>query len=276
MKTFLVPTDFSDTAKNAAQYALHFSESIPGSRVVLFHTYDKHAYGSDGTPLQVDEVTERNIAMAALANHRADLLSGGSSASVEIIAHGGDFTEWLEQSVEELKVDLIIMGINESNALDQFLLGSATLRLIKKHICPVMIIPENLDFEQIGKIAYASDLEDIEHTTPVSLLRYLCSTFKTNINVVHVGGYYNPDERAALALKLEDCQPEFHFLDGKEFARPLNHFAETNGVNLLVMVSRQHDFFERLFKKSHTQIMAYHSTVPILAVHESLCDVQIG
>jgi hypothetical protein len=31
-----------------------------------------------------------------------------------------------------------------------------------------------------------------------------------------------------------------------------------------------------LFKKSHTQVMAYHSTVPILAIHETLCGVPVG
>lgn len=275
MKTFLVPTDFSDTAKNAARYALQFAGNIPGSRVVLFHTYDKHGYGSDGTPLQVNEETERNIALAALNNHRAELLSDGSAVAVDIMAHAGGLTGGLEEAVKETGVDLIIMGINESNALDQFLMGSATLRLIQKHISPVLIVPENVSYKEIDKIVFASDLEDTDNSTPVSLIRYLCGIFNINIHVVHVGGYYNPDERVIQAEKLAEFNPEYHFLEGSGIAHPINNFVEETGAGLLLMVSRKHDFFERLFKKSHTQVMAYHSKVPIIAIHESLCAVPV-
>jgi nucleotide-binding universal stress UspA family protein len=200
----------------------------------------------------------------------------GSKASVEVMAYGGAFTEGLEQLVAAQEVGMVIMGINESNALDQFLVGSTTLKLIKKHISPVLIVPENVVYKDINKIAFASDLEQTDTTTPVSLISFLCKTFNTNIQVVHVGGYYNPDERALQAEKLADCNAEFHFLEGNELSKPLNDFTEENGVGLLIMVSRQHDFFERLFKKSHTQVMAYHSTVPILAIHETLCGEPVN
>jgi nucleotide-binding universal stress UspA family protein len=276
MKTLLVPMDFSDTAKNAARYAVKFAENIPGCRVLLFHTYDKHAYGSDGSPLNVDEEAESSIAMAALNNTRIDLLMEGSRVPVEMMAYGGGFTEGLEQMVDAQEVGMVVMGINESNALDQFLVGSTTLKLIKKHISPVLIVPENVSYKNIDKIAFASDLEQTDTTTPVSLISFLCTTFNTNIHVVHVGGYYNPDERALQAEKLAGCNAEFHFLEGNELSKPLNAFTAENGVGLLLMVSRQHDFFERLFKKSHTQVMAYHSTVPILAIHETLCGVPVS
>ncbi|MBL7729091.1 MAG: universal stress protein [Dinghuibacter sp.] len=275
MKTFFVPTDFSDTAKNAARYALQFAGNFPGSRIVLFHTYDKHGYGSDGTPLQVDEETERNIALAALTNHRAELLADGAQVPVDIMTHAGGLSEGLEEAVKDTGVDLVIMGINESNALDQFLVGSTTLRLIKKHISPVLIVPEGVSYSEINKLVFASDLEDTDNCTPVSLIRHLCGVFNTNINVVHVGGYYNPDERTIQASKLDECKPEYHFLEGSNIAHPINQFVAETGAGLLIMVSRKHDFFERLFRKSNTQVMAYNSKVPIIAIHESLCAMPV-
>lgn len=272
MKTFLVPTDFSDTAKNAARYAVRFAEQTSGGRVVLFHNYDRQAYGSDGTPLHVDENDERNIALAALNNHRADLLSGGSSVPIEIMAHPGDFNEEVEHAVNELGADLVIMGINDSSKLDQLLVGSGTLRFIKKHICPVLIVPETMEYQPIAQIAYASDLEHVEESTPVSLIRALCNTFNTSIHVVHTGGNYEPAELELLEQKLQGCSPKFHFPEGT-FATALNDFIAEKNIGLVIMVPRQHDFFENLFKKSHTQVMAYNTKVPIVAVHESLCAV---
>lgn len=273
MKTFLVPTDFSDTAKNAARYAVRFAEQIKGSRVVLFHIYDRQGYGSDGTPLHVDESSERNIALAALNNHRADLLSGGNNVQVDIMAHAGDFNEEVEHAVNELNTDLVIMGINDSNALDKLLVGSATLRFIKRHISPVLIVPENMQYQPVTKVAFASDLLYVDGSTPAKLIRSLCGALNTPIHVVHTGNEYDPLQRVKLEGKLEGCNPEFHFPEGTNFAATLNNFVTANNIGLVIMVPREHDFFENLFKKSHIQMMAYESKVPIIAVHESLCGV---
>jgi nucleotide-binding universal stress UspA family protein len=276
MKTVLVPTDFSPTAKHAADYAVRFAAQIPGSRVILFHVYDKQGYGSDGTPLHMGEAAEKNLALAAMDNQRTTLFALGLEVPISIIADTGSFSEALERAVADEGADLVIMGINESNMLDRLTMGSATLRLIKERICPVMIVPENAVFQKVEKIAFASDLEDTALITPVSLIRQLCSAYRTPIHVVHAGGYYNPDEVATLARILNDCTPEFHFLQDKGFTRTLKEFIHEEGIHLLIMVSRKHDILDRLFTKNHTQMLAYHSPVPIIAVHESLSFVAAG
>lgn len=50
MKKFLVPTDFSETARNAAIWAARMAENIPGAELVLFHAYGKMEAGEDGSP----------------------------------------------------------------------------------------------------------------------------------------------------------------------------------------------------------------------------------
>jgi nucleotide-binding universal stress UspA family protein len=40
MKSILVPTDFSPTAKNAAMYALQLAQQLGIKRVVLYHSYE--------------------------------------------------------------------------------------------------------------------------------------------------------------------------------------------------------------------------------------------
>ena len=46
MKNILVPTDFSDTALNAAKYAIGFAEQMQIKKIVLFNAYQ--------SPLSVD------------------------------------------------------------------------------------------------------------------------------------------------------------------------------------------------------------------------------
>src|SRR5690606_27892043 len=40
MKTILVPTDFSDTAYNAAVYAISLATNYGATRIVLYHAYE--------------------------------------------------------------------------------------------------------------------------------------------------------------------------------------------------------------------------------------------
>ena len=39
MKTILVPTDFSATAKNAARFAIELAKKIQAQKIILYNTY---------------------------------------------------------------------------------------------------------------------------------------------------------------------------------------------------------------------------------------------
>ena len=39
MKTILVPTDFSETAKNASLYAIDFAKQVKAKKIILYNTY---------------------------------------------------------------------------------------------------------------------------------------------------------------------------------------------------------------------------------------------
>ncbi|MFN9494163.1 MAG: universal stress protein, partial [Sphingobacteriales bacterium] len=70
MFTIIVPTDFSDTARNAVDFALKMANDMHNVRVVLYNAYSKSAIGVDGTPLSVDPDANRQITVMALQNLR--------------------------------------------------------------------------------------------------------------------------------------------------------------------------------------------------------------
>ncbi len=68
MKKFLVPTDFSDTAKNAARYAVELAANDPNTTIILYNIFDKLAPGSDSSPLtETDEDRKTVLNQALLA-----------------------------------------------------------------------------------------------------------------------------------------------------------------------------------------------------------------
>ena len=73
MKRIIVPTDFSDTAKNAARYAVQMANSIPGASIILYNLTDKIALGSDSSPLTENKDDRFLVLQAALNNLQAEL-----------------------------------------------------------------------------------------------------------------------------------------------------------------------------------------------------------
>ena len=71
MKRIIVPTDFSDTAKNAARYAVQMAGSIPGASIILYNLTDKIALGSDSSPL-TENKDDRFIVLQAALNNLKD------------------------------------------------------------------------------------------------------------------------------------------------------------------------------------------------------------
>ena len=68
MKKFLVPTDFSETSKNASKYAAQMAAGITGAKVILKNISDKFTAGSDSSPLTETKKDRRTILQAALAH----------------------------------------------------------------------------------------------------------------------------------------------------------------------------------------------------------------
>src|SRR5690349_11036979 len=107
MRKFLVPTDFSDTAKNAARYAVELAANDPGSSVVLYNLFDKLAPGSDGSPLTETDDDRKKVLNQALANLEIELHEI-SSVKIEYVAEeGSSLVESIERYVRHNGIDIV-------------------------------------------------------------------------------------------------------------------------------------------------------------------------
>ena len=167
MKKMIVPIDFSDVSRNAAYYAAQLSADIPESEIVLYHVYAQYTAGSDGSPLSADDDARRTITEAALRNIQKDLIFL-TPAKISILAEEGSLPENLELLVRHIDAQLVIMGISGSTKLDQILIGSNTLKVVRKISFPVLIIPPGAKYNRITKAVFASDFINVEQTTPIT------------------------------------------------------------------------------------------------------------
>jgi nucleotide-binding universal stress UspA family protein len=275
MKKFLVPTDFSETSKNAARYAAQMAAEIPGGKVFLINVSDKFTAGSDGSPLNETKKDRRTILLQALG-HMGDELRSLANVEIEyVIEEGSSLVETLERYVRHQGVHMIVMGITGASRLEQLFIGSNTLDMVDAGVCPVMIIPPDASYKPIKNVLFASDFKEVETTVPVVPVKSVLDLFRASLHIVNVNSEHYvdiTDEYKAQRVKLEkilgDYQPEFYFIRQYDFLDAVSQFTQDKNIDVIVTVPKEHSFLSGLFKTSHTRKLAYHSHVPIIAIHE--------
>lgn len=275
MRKFLVPTDFSETSKNAARYAVELASAIPDSMIVLYNAFDKVSYGSDGSPLSEDENDRRTILEQALKNMEIELHTI-SNIKIEYVAEvGTNLVENMAKYVKYYGISAVIMGITGATRLEQIFIGSNTLNFVNEGVCPVLIIPPNAKFEKIENVMFISDFKNVEYTTPITSIKNILNIFNPTLHIVNVDSEHYVEltdeyrrERNKLESLFAEYSPQFSFIRLYDFLDAINSFASDRDIDLIITVPRKHSVISGLFRTSHTKKLVYHSHIPILAVHE--------
>jgi len=277
MNNFLVPIDFSETSKNAARYAAHISTLVPDAHLILYNVFDSLEYGSDSSPLGTDEEEDAGrhaIMELALASVKTEI-SGITNARISLVAEESNhFLDTLEKYVRKNNIQLIIMGITGATRLGQIFMGSNTLNLVKRSIVPVIIVPPHAHSQSAKNVMLLTDFKDVENTIPVDAVKNILNLFNPRLHIVNVDHEHYVQvteeykgERAKLESMLSGYQPEFYFIRLFDFMDAINQFVVDNKIDLILTFPRKHSFLSNVFKTTNTTQLAYHSYVPIVAVH---------
>lgn len=275
MKKFLVPTDFSETSKNAARYAVELAQDDPETTIILYNIYDKLAPGSDGSLLTETDEDRKKVLNQALLNLEIELHEI-STVRIEYVAEeGGSLVESIEKYVRYNAINFVIMGITGATKLEQIFFGSNALNMARQGVCPVIIVPPMAQFKKIQNVMLLSDFKNVKSTTPVAQICQLLETFKPNLHIVNVDSEHHVQlneeykkERDWMEKTFSDYKPEFYFIRMYDFLDATNNFTADHNIDLIVTVPRRHSFLSGLYKTSHTKKLAYHSHIPVAAIHE--------
>jgi nucleotide-binding universal stress UspA family protein len=277
MNNFLVPIDFSETSRNAARYAAYLSTLVPDAHLILYNVFDSLEYGSDSSPLATDseeDAGRKAIMELALESVRTEI-SPITGARITLVAEESHrFLDTLEKYVNNNNIQLIIMGITGSTRLGQIFMGSNTLNLIKRGTVPVIIVPPHAHSESAKNVMLLTDFKDIENTIPITTVKSVLDLFKPRLHIVNVDHEHYVQvteeykaQRSKLESLLKDYSPEFYFIRLFDFMDAINQFVVDNKIDLILTFPRKHSFLSNVFKTTNTTQLAYHSHVPIVAIH---------
>lgn len=271
MVNILVPTDLSDLSKIAVQYAIKIANKLDGT-ITLLHVINIVQPTRATMRLRLKTLEQE---LVDIAKEDLEILVKEVSKQLKIaqpikvkIVKGSSFNDTIKREAKKLRTGLIVMGTRGASGLRKYVLGSNTASVIEVSHVPVLAVPEHGDFKNFKNVVYASDLTHIEKELN-TLIPYL-EQFDSIVHLIHI----TPSLKAVSALEkqIDNVVQKSGFKNvivrvivNKKIDEAIDYYVETKKVDLLTMFTHDPSFYEKLFDRSMTRKMAFHSNVPLLA-----------
>jgi nucleotide-binding universal stress UspA family protein len=274
MKTILIPTDFSKNSDNAVHFALELNKKL-NAKITLFHSYVVPAYASDIPVVMSSDEELKNIAQKGMENLTGKLQKEYPGMNIETMILDGYAEDEIVAATTDKKTDLVIMGTQGASGLREVLIGSTTAAVMEETECPVLAIPEKATFNGMHKIVFATnyaenDFENIENVID------LARKFDAEVILLHIssGELDTAYEYAAIETFKERIRQDskyenvsFKLLESRDVIDGLSFYLDEIKADMLVMSMHHRTFFQRVFNRSKTKRMAFHTHIPLLAFH---------
>lgn len=278
MQTIICPTDFSACAGNAVLFANQLAIQAK-ARLILVHSSfvpDAMPYAGISMHAATSTYGEEMMYQDRLAGLCQDLKKQNPNTLVTYETSVGSrpVTDEIVHVAEKENANLIVMGTSGAHGLKELVLGSNTADVIASSKRPVLVIPANASFSPIKNIVFAADLTR-EHPANVALTVELATLFDAQINFLHV--LMEDNFMAGTTAKIKYSRVfshtgydniSFHTQEDENVERGILAFSEKQQADLIVMVNHERSFWQSIFNISHTREMAYHTSIPLLAIHD--------
>lgn len=141
IKNILVPVDFSEGSRAAAQYAVDLAR-MSGASITLFHAYGLPITSyPEGFAMPAELLTT----LASDAQHAvqklARELAPEGSPKIQAISEMGLPVQAIVERARSGEFNLIVMGTHGRTGLSRLLIGSVAERVVRLAHCPVLTVP---------------------------------------------------------------------------------------------------------------------------------------
>lgn len=278
MVNILVPTDFSQLSKSALKYAIKISNKLEGNVTVLHVMTMTRALRISMVEkiksLDHDVVDAADAALEKMIRTLSEQYKSSTPIRYEVV-RGAYFPSTLLREARRLRSGLIVMGTRGASGLTRAVLGSNTNSVIEVSHVPVLAVPEKADFRGFRNVIYASDLRNLE--VELRILILYIEKFGSTIHLIHI---VPPGKQVdVIEAKIQSVLNGFSYkniitlvLVDNDIDSALDQYVEVSKADALAMFTHELSFFEKVFDRSMTRKMAFHSRVPLLAFKQTEPD----
>lgn len=268
MKNILLPTDFSDNARNAAAYALQFFQNVP----CTFHLL--HVI-----PVPAGQIGSNYLTTSPTVQKEFDELLGWLESikvnpehHFSIAFKGNFFIEAVRSQVIEKNIDLILMGTKGATNKAGTMIGKNTSDVITKVKCPVLAISEKTLYNRAQEILFPTDYKIPYEAKMLKTLQNVVNLSQASVMVLEL---FNGDGEPTgeqlnnktmlqnfFAPKIPDSQP---YYPSRE--KDPNLFGNSKNPDMIVMAAKNLNVCHKLLGNHQSSQIPFINQLPLLILH---------
>lgn len=267
----LVPTDFSALSEVAVRYAAELATEL-GAGLLLLHVvhFETSRAAASMKKSQVENAMEE-ISQQKCGELENQLKTAypGLTVSYKVVT-GYPVEDVVEKAAVDNNADFIIMGTKGASGLKRLLMGSNATAVIAKSSVPVIVVPEHAVYKGIKNIVYASALTNLVGDAGVIIP--FARVFNAHLHICHIKGMQSTESTTEADIikevtgKYAYNKLSAHIVASNNLPVSIDRFILDYKADMLAMFTHEPTLYEKLFGKSITREMAFHTWVPLLAV----------
>ena len=280
IKNILLPTDFSDNSWNAIVYAMHFFDNVD-CHFYLLHVdrpcvldTTSSVYGVSMDVMNTTYTMYSKEQLKKLLHRVKTQIPNNKNHRFFTLAESGAFIETIRTTVEEHKIDMIVMGTKGATGLKKLLIGSNAGDVITKVKCTTLIVPENATYTPVTEIAFPTDYSlsyEVGHLQPIAAImeRSQAALRMLHITKKSESLSLNQQKNKELLEEFFSQQPiSFHQLTNTKIEEAIQCFVESRNISIIAMVAKNLNYFQQILFHSKIKNISYHTDIPFLVMHD--------
>lgn len=269
MMNILLPTDFSENSRNAAEYALKFFKDTP-CHFHLLHVLQVPA----------DKMTTGYMSMSPAVKENFDKLVAWLESIRTNPAHTYHIcfkADYLINAVrakcQEKQIDLILMGTKGKTNNEGVVIGNNTSDVMMKVKCPVLAISEHASFKEHKKILFPTDYKIHYGSKVLRTLLNLASLSKANVKILEI--FNNEKEPSAEQIENREFLQDFFspripvlqtYYTSKD-QNPKKILVANRDVDMIVLAAKNLNLCQKFLRNEENENIPFINQLPLLVLH---------
>lgn len=276
----LLPTDFSDNAWHAIQYAIELFKNEATDFYILNvfsaggNIVDNLMNPQSGTDLYQVKKEESEKGLAQLLDQLILGEHSNPKHQFKVLSKFSHTIDAIKEVVDKKDIEMIIMGTKGETYSRTAGFGSTAIYVMEKvRNCPVIVVPKDAPLAFPKEIVFPTAFKVPFKRRELVYLTDIAKKSNATVVVLHVkeAAELDQDQKANKALLEEilgDTKYKYHTLSHHSVISAVNLFVESRESDMVAFINKKHRFFGSILSSPLVKEITFHLNVPILAMHD--------
>jgi len=272
MKTILVPTDFSENAAVAYDYAALIAGKT-GATIYLLHILDiPYPAGENKGTVDLHYMMEiMKFTKLRISKHKNNKVF--KNVKIIDVIEVGNVPSKICLAANKYKADMIVMGTHGVSGFQESFLGSNAERVIRNAEIPVLSVKNKIKSSKISSIVFAADFsKETEFVLPaISKIAELFNARLILMKIVTMVDFQSTHETEKQIEtfrkknKLFNYSTQIYYAYSRE--EGIRHFSENAKADIIALGTHGRHGLAHFFKGSIAEEVVNHASLPVLTLN---------